>query len=88
MGNKAKEKASENRIFGSYLFKNYANKGKIEKIKSVLREYRKTAKYISKFLWNVFFKTGKFPHKKKVNLKYISEHIPSFLSERYKYVCL
>jgi putative transposase len=91
MSNKVKEKTSENkedRIFGSYLFKNYANKGKINKVKSVLREYRKTAKYISKFLWDVFFKTGKFPHKKKVNLKYISEHIPSYLSERYKYVCL
>jgi hypothetical protein len=30
-------KTSEDRIFGSYLFKNYANKGKIEKIKVILQ---------------------------------------------------
>jgi transposase, IS605 OrfB family, central region len=84
MTSKVEEKASEDRIFGSYLFKNYANKGKIEKIKSVLKEYRKTAKDISKFLWSIFFKTGKLPKKKKINIK----HIESFLSERYKYVCL
>jgi hypothetical protein len=84
MTSKVEEKASEDRIFGSYLFKNYANKGKIEKIKSVLKEYRKTAKDISKFLWDIFFKTGKLPHRKKINIK----HISSFLSERYKYVCL
>jgi putative transposase len=58
-------------------------------------EYRRTAKYISyisKFLWDIFFKTGRIPHKKKnkkkMNLKYILEHIPSYLSERYKYACL
>jgi putative transposase len=84
MENKVEEKASEGRIFGSYLFKNYANKGKIEKIKSVLKEYRKTAKDISKFLWSIFFKTGKLPKKKKINVR----HIESYLSERYKYVCL
>jgi hypothetical protein len=50
-------KTSEDRIFDSYLFKNYANKGKIEKIKSVLKEYRKTAKDLSKFLWDIFFET-------------------------------
>jgi hypothetical protein len=84
MTSKVEEKASEDRIFGSYLFKNYANKGKIEKIKSVLKEYRKTAKDISKFLWSIFFKTGKLPKKNKINIK----HIESYLSERYKYVCL
>jgi transposase, IS605 OrfB family, central region len=84
MTSKVEEKASEDRIFGSYLFKNYANKGKIEKIKSVLKEYRKTAKDISKFLWDIFFRTGNLPHRKKINVK----HIESFLSERYKYVCL
>jgi hypothetical protein len=84
MTSKVEEKASEDRIFGSYLFKNYANKGKIEKIKSVLKEYRKTAKDISKFLWDIFFKTGNLPHRKKINIK----HIESFLSERYKYGCL
>ena len=73
----------EERIFGAYYFSNYANKGKIEKIKQVFKEYRKTAQDISKFLWDVFFRTGKFPHRKKINIK----HIPSYLSERYKYVC-
>lgn len=34
---------SEDRIFGSYLFVNYANKGKLEKVRRVLKEYRKTA---------------------------------------------
>jgi putative transposase len=70
MSDKIKEKVSEDRIFGSYIFKNYANKGKIEKIKSVLSEYRKTAKDISKFLWDIFFKTGKLPKKKKVDVKH------------------
>jgi len=49
MSSKAEEK-TEDRIFGSYLFVNYANKGKIEKVKNVLKEYRKTAKDISNFL--------------------------------------
>jgi transposase, IS605 OrfB family, central region len=74
----------EERIFGAYYFSNYANKGKIEKIKQVFKEYRKTAQDISKFLWDVFFRIGKLPHRKKINIK----HIPSYLSERYKYVCL
>jgi transposase, IS605 OrfB family, central region len=75
---------NEDRIFGSYLFKNYANKGKLEKINQVLTEYRKTAKDIAIYLWDIFFRFGKFPHRKKINIK----HIPSYLSERYKYVCL
>jgi len=77
-------KAVEDRIFGSYLFKNYANKGKLEKINQVLTEYRKTAKDIAIYLWDIFFRFGKLPHRKKINIK----HIPSYLSERYKYVCL
>ena len=43
MSDKIEEK-TEDRIFGSYLFVNYANKGKIEKVKDVLKEYRKTVK--------------------------------------------
>ena len=74
----------EERIFGAYCFSNYANKGKIEKIKQVFKEYRKTAQDISNFLWDIFFRTSKLPHRKKINIK----HIPSYLSERYKYVCL
>jgi transposase, IS605 OrfB family, central region len=77
-------KAAEDRIFGSYLFVNYANKGKLEKINQVLTEYRKTAKDIAIYLWDIFFRFGKLPHRKKINIK----HIPSYLSERYKYVCL
>jgi putative transposase len=84
MSSKMKEKISEDRIFGSYLFVNYTNKGKLEKINQVFTEYRKTAKDISKFLWDIFFHTGKLSHRKKINIK----HIPSYLSERYKYVCL
>jgi transposase, IS605 OrfB family, central region len=76
-------KAAEDRIFGSYLFVNYANKGKLEKINQVLTEYRKTAKDIAIYLWDIFFRFGKLPHRKKINIK----HIPSYLSERYKYVC-
>ena len=77
-------KAAEDRIFGSYLFKNYANKGKLEKINQVITEYRKTAKDIAIYLWDIFFRFGKFPYRKKINIK----HIPSYLSERYKYICL
>jgi hypothetical protein len=84
MTNQVKEKTSEDRVFGSYLFVNYANKGKIEKVKNTLKEYRKTAKDISNYLWYIFFRTGKLPHRKKIKVKYI----PSYLSERYKYVCL
>jgi len=73
----------EERIFGAYYFSNYTNKGKIEKIKQVFKEYRKTAQDISNFLWDIFFRTSKLPHRKKINIK----HIPSHLSERYKYVC-
>jgi len=84
MSSKAEEK-TEDRIFGSYLFVNYANKGKVKKVKNTLKEYRKTAKDISNYLWDIFFRTGKFPHRKKINVK---EHIKGYLSQRYKYVCL
>jgi len=67
------------------LFVNYANKGKVKKVKNTLKEYRKTAKDISNYLWDIFFRTGKFPHRKKINVK---EHIKGYLSQRYKYVCL
>jgi hypothetical protein len=83
-GKLEKEKKSEDRTFDFYLFVNYANKGKIEKVKNTLKEYRKTAKDISKFLWDVFFLIGKLSHRKKINNK----HISSYLSEHYKYVCL
>lgn len=72
-------------VFGVYEFKHYANKGKVQKILEVLREYRKTAQDIAKFLWKEFFKNGRFSHKKSVSSLH---HIQSNLSERYKYVCL
>ena len=71
-------------MFGAYYFSNCANKGKIKKVENTLKGYRKTAKDIAKFLWDVFFRTGKLPHRKKINIKYISSYLP----ERYKYVCL
>jgi putative transposase len=86
MSGKIKEKTSEaeDRIFDSYLFVNYANKGKLEKINQVFIEYRKTVKDISNYLRNIFFQASKLSHRKKINIK----HIPSCLSERYKYVYL
>ena len=57
-------------IYSAYEFKHFANKGKIEKIKAVLKEYRKTAQDIANFPWVEFFKNGgKFPHKKKEPLE-------------------
>ena len=49
---------NEDRIYGSCLFVNYANKSKIEKIKQVFKEYRKTAQDISKFLWDCLLYTS------------------------------
>jgi hypothetical protein len=40
--------------FGAYEFRYYANKGKVQKILEVLREYRKTAQKIASFLWKEF----------------------------------
>jgi len=37
-------------VFGTYEFKHQDNKGKVKKVLSVLREYRKTAKAIADFL--------------------------------------
>jgi hypothetical protein len=48
MSDKIKEKTSEDRIFGSYLFINYANKGKIEKAEILLQNIEKLPKiYLS-----------------------------------------
>ncbi|PMP62478.1 MAG: transposase, partial [Sulfurihydrogenibium sp.] len=59
--------------------KHYANKEKIEKIKSIFKPAKKTSKAIAKYQWHIFFKTGSF--NRKANIK----HIQSKLSERYKY---
>jgi len=47
-----KKKMNE-RIIGAYKYKHFGNKGKIEEILQVLKEYRKTAKYIAKIQWNI-----------------------------------
>jgi len=74
-------------IFGTYEFKHYANKGKVKKVLSVLKEYRETANAIANFLWREFFEKGYFPHKKSIKKEQMQQ-IQSKLSERYKYVCL
>jgi len=69
------------KIIGAYLYPSYPNKGKIEKIKEVLKEYRKTAKQIAKAQWIHFFKTGEF--NKYLDIK----KLKAKLSERYKQTC-
>ncbi|MEQ8173219.1 MAG: zinc ribbon domain-containing protein, partial [Candidatus Eremiobacterota bacterium] len=64
----------------SYELKTEMNKGKKEKILSVMKEYRKTASVIAKKQWELFYKEGAF------NKNYPVKEIPSVLSERYKQV--
>jgi len=64
----------------TYELKNCMNKGKKEKILSVMEEYRKTASLISKKQWELFYKEGAF------NKNHPVKEIPSALSERYKQV--
>ncbi len=70
-----------NRIIGTYTYTSYANKEKIQKIKQILTEYRKTAKNIAKLQWNYFFKNNTF--NKNLDIK----NLKSALSERYKQTC-
>ncbi|MGC9188149.1 MAG: RNA-guided endonuclease TnpB family protein, partial [Sulfurihydrogenibium sp.] len=72
---------TEDKIIRAYVYPCFPNNGKVEKIKQVLKEYRKTAQTISKIQWSEFFKTGKF--NKYLKLK----EVKSFLSERYKQTC-
>ena len=65
----------------AYKHKHSINKGKIETIKEILYEYRKTAGYIAKIQWEIFFKEGKFNKNHKI------KDIPSKLSQRYKQTC-
>ena len=60
----------------------YANKGKQNKLLTLLKEYKKTAHKIAKYQWSVFFAEAKFD--RYANIK----HIQSKLSERYKQTCL
>jgi putative transposase len=64
--------------FGAYEFRCYANKGKVQKILEVLREYRKTAQKIASFPWKEFLDLA-VSHISVSSL----HHIQSNLSERY-----
>jgi len=65
----------------AYIHKHNANTKKIQVIKEILKEYRKTAKKIVKIQWNLFFKQGNFNEYNKL------KNIESKLSERYKQTC-
>jgi len=65
----------------AYIHKHNANIGKIQIIKEILKEYRKTAKDIAKIQWNLFFKQGNFNEYNDI------KGIESKLSERYKQTC-
>ncbi|RUM58897.1 MAG: transposase, partial [Persephonella sp.] len=65
----------------AYKHKHNINNGKIQIIKEILKEYRKTAKGIAKKQWHIFFKEGSFDKNYKV------KEIKSKLSERYKQTC-
>jgi len=64
----------------TYELKAEMNKGKREKVLSVMEEYRHTALLISKKQWELFYKEGAF------DKNYPVKEIPSVLSERYKQV--
>jgi len=69
------------RIIGAYKHKHFGNKGKVDKILQVLKEYRKTAKDIAKIQWQLFFNQGNFNEYNDI------KGIKSKLSERYKQTC-
>ncbi|MEM5809226.1 MAG: transposase, partial [Candidatus Aenigmatarchaeota archaeon] len=60
----------------------YANKGKQDKLLTLLKEYRKTAHKIAKYQWNILFSKAKFDRYADI------KHIQTNLSERYKQTCL
>jgi len=72
---------TEEKIVRAYLYPCFPNKGKIDKVEQVLREYRTTAQAIAKLQWAGFFKTGKFNKYLKI------KGLKSDLSERYKQNC-
>jgi len=71
-------------VFGTYTYPNFANRSKISTVFTILKEYRQTAKNLLQYFWSIFYRGGKLPYRKSLNVK----HIHSNLSERYKYVCL
>jgi len=53
-------------IYSAYEFKHFANKGKIEKIKEVLKECREIAQDIANYLWMEFLEmVGSFRIKRR-----------------------
>ncbi|MEQ8172503.1 MAG: zinc ribbon domain-containing protein, partial [Candidatus Eremiobacterota bacterium] len=64
----------------TYEVKTCMNKGKKEKILSVIEKYRKTASVIAKKQWELFYKEGNF------NKNHPVKEISSAMSERYKQV--
>jgi putative transposase len=75
------------RIYGAYTLQHYANKRKVKKILEIIREYRRTAQNIAKFLWREFFKNGYFPHKMSISSSSL-KNVKSSLSQSYKHNCL
>lgn len=76
-------KTNSKEIFGTYTYPCFANKGKVKKVFSILKEYRKTAKNISSVQWRYFFTTQSGRFNKYLSIK----DVPSKLSERYKQNC-
>lgn len=77
-----KKKNNNNEIVATYTYPSFPNRGKVEKIREVLKEYRKTARVVAALQWGLFFVSGNFS-------KYVKlQAIDSMLSERYKQVCL
>lgn len=75
---------SSSDILGAYLYPCFANKGKISKVKAILKQYRLTANVIASVQWRYFFVTQAGKFNKILPVKSVS----SSLSERYKQTCL
>ncbi|MBO0201235.1 hypothetical protein, partial [Vibrio alginolyticus] len=58
---------TEERIIRTYTYPCSPNKGKSQKVKRVLAQYRKTAQDIAKLQWHEFFRNGKL--NKYLNIK-------------------
>lgn len=67
-------------IVRAYSYKSAANKGKMRKLDSLAKEYRKTAGDVSRIQWELFFSIGNFNVYESVALKSLCTK----LSERYK----
>ncbi len=69
-------------VIACYTYPHHSNRGKVEKVLELLREYRRTARKIAKLHWKHFFKS-----KGRLNEFLRVEEVDSRLLERYKYVC-